>query len=189
MEITYLGLLHGPFVDLGLVAGRVPKITQNEHKTRPNPTQNEHEKTCIPVSQSQKIHPNAWRVERRQNSFIFAVPGIALLGESVKKHAKYIQNACKFYAKWARKNMDSDIASAKNTPQRVSFRFFLVFHVLITFWSIAYGALEFRWCFFGDFSTFGRVSLILDWSDPKCNTVLMRSPNMFGIFSMQMLDF
>ena len=67
----------------------------------------------------------------------------------------------------------------------VSFRFFRVFHVLIKFWSIAYGALEFRWCFFGDFSTFERVSLILDGSDPKCNTILMRSPNVFGVFSVR----
>ena len=85
--------------------------------------------------------------------------------------------------------MDSDIASAKNTPQRVSVRFFLVFHVLITFWSIAYGALEFRCCFFCDFSTFGRVSLILDGSDPKFNTVLMRSPYVFGIFSVRISRF
>ena len=35
-------------------------------------------------------------------------------------------------------------------------------YVLFTFWSIVYGALEFCLCFFGDFSTFGRVSLILD---------------------------
>ena len=69
----------------------------------------------------------------------------------------------------------------------VSFRFFHVFHVLTTFRSIAYGALEFRLCFFGDFSTFERISLILDGSDPKCNTVLMRSPNVFGIFTVQML--
>ena len=40
------------------------------------------------------------------------------------------------------------------------FSIFRVFHVLITFWSIAYGALEFRLCFFGDFSTFERVLLI-----------------------------
>ena len=83
--------------------------------------------------------------------------------------------------------MDSYIASAKNTPQRVSFRFFSVFHVLITLWRITYGVLEFRWCFLGDFSTFGRVSLILDGSDLKFNTVLMRSRNVFGIFTVQIL--
>ena len=71
----------------------------------------------------------------------------------------------------------------------VSFRFFSVFHVLIKFWSIAYGALEFRLCFFGDFSTFERVSLILDGSDPEFNTVLVRSPNVFGIFSVQIPRF
>ena len=49
------------------------------------------------------------------------------------------------------------------------------------FWSIAYGALEFRCSFFGDFSTFERISLILDGSDPKFDTVLLRSPRMFGI--------
>ena len=42
---------------------------------------------------------------------------------------------------------------------------------------------------FGDFSTFGRVSLILDGSDPKFNTVLMRSPNVFCIFSVRMARF
>ena len=35
------------------------------------------------------------------------------------------------------------------------------------------------------FSTFGRVSLILDGSDPEFNNVLMRSPNVFGIFRVQ----
>ena len=40
---------------------------------------------------------------------------------------------------------------------------------------------------FGDFSTFGRVSLILDGFDPKFNTVLMRSRNVFGIFTVQIL--
>ena len=69
----------------------------------------------------------------------------------------------------------------------VSFRFSRVFHVLTTFWSIAYGALEFRLCFFDDFSSFGRVSLTLDGSDPKFNTVLMRSRNVFGIFTVQIL--
>ena len=85
---------------------------QNWPKPRPKPTQNEHEKSCIPVSQAQKIHPNAWRAKMHQNAFIFAVPGVTLLRENVKKHAKYIQNACKFYAKWTRKNMDSDIGLA-----------------------------------------------------------------------------
>ena len=41
--------------------------------------------------------------------------------------------------------------------------------------------------FLNDFSTFGRVSLILDGSDPKFNTVLERSPNVFGIFTVQIL--
>ena len=51
------------------------------------------------------------------------------------------------------------------------------------------------WCFgisvvfFVAFSTFGRLSLILDGSDLKFNTVLMRSPNVFGIFSLQILRF
>ena len=42
----------------------------------------------------------------------------------------------------------------------VSFRFSVFFHVLITFWSIPYGALEFRFCFFDDFSIFERALLI-----------------------------
>ena len=45
------------------------------------------------------------------------------------------------------------------------FSIFRVFHVLIKCWSIVYGALEFLYCFFGDFSIFGRISLILDGSD------------------------
>ena len=56
---------------------------------------------------------------------------------------------------------------------------------MISFWSITYGALKFRRCFFDDFSTFVRISLILAGSDPKFNTVLMRSPNVFGIFTLQ----
>ena len=44
-------------------------------------------------------------------------------------------------------------------------------------------------CKFDDFSYFGRVSLISDGSDPKFNTVLMRSPNVFGIFSVQISRF
>ena len=71
----------------------------------------------------------------------------------------------------------------------VSFRFFNVFHVLISFWGITYGALKFRRCFFDDFSTFVRISLILAGSDPKFNTVLMRSPNVFGIFTLQISRF
>ena len=71
----------------------------------------------------------------------------------------------------------------------ISFRFFNVFQVLISFWSITYGALKFRRCFFDDFSTFERVSLILDGSEPKFDTVLMRSPNGFGIFTVQISRF
>ena len=33
------------------------------------------------------------------------------------------------------------------------------------------------------------MSLILDGSDPKLNTVLMRSPNVFGIFSVRISRF
>ena len=43
--------------------------------------------------------------------------------------------------------------------------------------------------FLSDFSTFERVSLILDGSDPEFNTVLMRSPTVFGIFSVQIPRF
>ena len=76
------------------------------------------------------------------------------------------------------------------TVTYISFRFFRVFHVLIKCWSIVYGALEFLYCFcFGVFSIFGRISLILDGSDPEFNTVLMRSPNVFGIFSVQIPRF
>ena len=63
----------------------------------------------------------------------------------------------------------------------VSFRFFRVFHVLITFRSITYGTLEFRWCFFGDFfrfwmsfNAFGRIWRRFEasfevFSDGVCN--------------------
>ena len=51
-----------------------------------------------------------------------------------------------------------------------------------TFWRIATGTSEIRWCFFGDFSSFVLVSVILEWSDPDFHMVLMRSPNVFGIF-------
>ena len=43
--------------------------------------------------------------------------------------------------------------------------------------------------FFGDFSTFERISQILDGSDPKFDTVLMRSPRMFGIFTVRISRF
>ena len=67
----------------------------------------------------------------------------------------------------------------------VSFLFFSVFYVLIRFWRITYGTFEFRWCFFDYFSTSGRVSRILDGSNPKFNIVLMRSPNVFVFFIVQ----
>ena len=68
----------------------------------------------------------------------------------------------------------------------LSFRFFRVFHVLITFWGIAYCTLE---CLLCDFSGFGRVSIILEGSDPDFDMVLMRSPNVFGILPFIFHDF
>ena len=71
----------------------------------------------------------------------------------------------------------------------VSFRFFRVLHVLTTFWGIAYGTLEFRWCLFADFSGFERVSMPLDGSDQDFSTVLMRSRCVFGIFTVHFSRF
>ena len=45
MKIAIFELLHGPFVYLGWVVGRVPKILQNGPETRSNPTSNEQKKT------------------------------------------------------------------------------------------------------------------------------------------------
>ena len=92
MKITRFDLLRGPFIDRDQASRREPKIMQNHAKMHPKSPQNEHEKTCIPVSQWPKRHPNPWRVQMRQNAFIFAVPGFTLLGESVKK-------TCKIYTK------------------------------------------------------------------------------------------
>ena len=66
---------------------------------------------------------------------------------------------------------------------------FHVFHVLITFRSITYGTLEFRWCFFGDFSGFGWVSMLLDGSDADLKPVLKYSPMVFAIFTVQISRF
>ena len=85
MEITVFELLKMPFVDPGFPARRVWKIVQIWPKTRANPTQKDHGKTSPPVSQWKKILPIAWRAKMHQNAFIFAVRGVALLGESVPK--------------------------------------------------------------------------------------------------------
>ena len=45
------------------------------------------------------------------------------------------------------------------------------------------------WNFVDDFSIFVRVSLTSDGSDPKFNTILMRSPSVFGIFSVSISRF
>ena len=50
----------------------------------------------------------------------WTVPAFTLPGNSVKNHAKLTQTASKTDAKWTRKIMHSGLASAKNTPQRLT---------------------------------------------------------------------
>ena len=77
---------------------------QNDAKIHLKSPQNEHEKTCAPLLQWQKRHPNAWRAGTRQNAVFFAVPGVALLPKSVAKPCKITEKR-------------SEIRSQKWTPR------------------------------------------------------------------------
>ena len=46
------------------------------------------------------------------------------------------------------------------------------------------GIIEFRLYIFADFSGFERVPVILDGSDTNFKSVLLRSPYVFGIFTV-----
>ena len=59
IKITHFDVLQGPFVDLEQASRRVHKIMQNYAKMHLKSPQNDHEKTCAPVLQWQKRHPNA----------------------------------------------------------------------------------------------------------------------------------
>ena len=59
MKIMHFDALRGPFVDLEQASRRVHKIMQNYAKMHLKSPQNDHEKTCAPVLQWQKRHPNA----------------------------------------------------------------------------------------------------------------------------------
>ena len=71
-----------------------------------------------------KIFPwaeNASKIMINYEICVFwTVPAFTLPGNSVKNHAKLTQTASKTDAKWTRKIMHSGLASAKNTPQRVT---------------------------------------------------------------------
>ena len=90
IKITHFDVLQGPSVDLDKTQSsrRVHEIMQNYAKMHLKSPQNEHEKTCAPLLQWQKRHPNAWRAGTRQNADFFAVPGVALLPKSVAKSRK-----------------------------------------------------------------------------------------------------
>ena len=95
MKITRFELLRAPFVDRDQVCRREAKIMQNDAKMQLKSSQNDHEKTWIPILQWSETHAIDRPMKMHKNIVFFVVPDIALLTPWMQKSLKIVENSPK----------------------------------------------------------------------------------------------
>ena len=98
IKFTHFDVLREPFVDLEQASRRMPKIVQNYAKMQLKSSQNEHEKTCAPVSQWPKTHVVAGLRKYIKTRSFLSFPVLLCSRHECKNHSKsskIIDGVCK----------------------------------------------------------------------------------------------
>ena len=114
MKITRFELLRAPFVDRDQVCIREAKIMQNDSKMQLKSSQNDHEKTWIPILQWSETHAIDRPMKMHKNVVFLSFPLLLCSRHGCKTHFKSL----KIHQKIITKNTKPGLAMVNSTRRR-----------------------------------------------------------------------